>query len=123
MCFLNGGYHAEEGLKQAKGNLQDSDLTAMYRLMVLTREFEMRLVKIHSEKGLVENPHLCVGEEAIGVGSCYGLRKDDYVFPSLRGRSVFLTRGVSPSVLMAGAYAKATGPSKGKYGAHHMGYL
>ena len=106
-----------------KGNLKNSDLIAMYRLMVLTREFEMRMAKIHSQKGLVENPHLCVGEEAIGVGSGYGLRKDDYVVPSLRGRSVFLTRGVSPSVLMAGAYAKATGPAKGKYPPHHMGDL
>ena len=93
----------KEPEKKSKSHLKDSDLIAMYRLMVLTREFEMRMVKIHSEKGLLENPHLCVGEEAIGVGSCYGLREDDYVFPSLRGRSVFLTRGVSPSVLMAGA--------------------
>ena len=109
--------------KKSESHLKDPDLIAMYRLMVLTREFEMRMVKIHSEKGLLENPHLCVGEEAIGVGSCYGLRKDDYVFPSLRGRSVFLTRGVSPSVLMAAVHGKATGPSKGKWTAHHMGDL
>jgi len=109
--------------KKSKNGLTHADLIAMYRLMALTREHEMRMIKIHSQKGLVENPHQCIGEEAIGVGSCYGLRKDDFVTPSLRGRAVFLTRGVSPSVLMAGAYGKATGPSKGKYSPHHMGDL
>ena len=109
--------------KKSKNDLKASDLIAMYRLMALTREYELRMIKIHSQKGLVENPHLCIGEEAIGVGSCFSLRKNDFVIPSLRGRSVFLTKGVSPSVLMAGAYGKATGPSKGKYPPHHMGDL
>jgi TPP-dependent pyruvate/acetoin dehydrogenase alpha subunit len=120
-----GGKHvARKGVeKKLKTDLTDSDLVAMYRLITLTREFEMRMIKIHSQKGLVENPHLCIGEEAIGVGSCFGLRKDDFVIPSLRGRSVFISKGVSPSILMAGAYGKATGPSKGKYPPHHMGDL
>lgn len=113
----------KDSRKKNKGDLTDADLISMYRLMVLTREFEMRVAQIYSQKGLSELPHSCVGEEAIGVGSCYGLRKGDYVLPSLRGRSVFLTKGVSPSVLMAGIYGKATGPSKGKWTAHHMGDL
>ena len=103
--------------------LTDSDLIAMYRLLILTREFEIRVAQIYSQKGLPELPHSCMGEEAIGVGSCYGLRGDDYVLPSLRGRSVFLTKGISPSVLMAGVFGKATGPSRGKWTAHHMGDL
>ncbi len=106
-----------------EGGLKKSDLIAIYRLMVLTREFEMKVARIYSQKGLCELPHLCVGEEAIGVGSCYALRRDDFVLPSLRGRSVFLTKGVPPSALMAGAYGKATDPSKGKYCSHHMGDL
>lgn len=91
--------------------------------MVLTREFELRAAKIYAQKGLPETPHTCVGQEAVGVGSCYGLRKDDFVLPSLRGRSVMLAKGADPSVVMAGVYAKATGPSAGKITAHHMGDL
>ena len=104
-------------------DLKDSDLIAIHRLMVLTREFEMRVCDIYYRSGTVELPHLCIGEEAVGVGSCYGLKRNDYVLPSLRGRSVFLTKGVSPSVLMAGVYGKATGPSRGKWPSHHMGDL
>jgi TPP-dependent pyruvate/acetoin dehydrogenase alpha subunit len=102
-------------------NIRNEDLIALYRGMVLTREFEMTTVKIQAQKGLPENPHTCVGQEAIGVGACYGLRKDDFVLPSLRGRSVVLAKGADPAVVMAGAYAKATGPSRGKITAHHMG--
>ena len=109
--------------KKRKSGLTDGDLTSMYRLMLLTREFEMRLAKLNLQKGLPENPHLCVGEEAVGVGSCYGLRKDDFVLPTLRGRSIFLTKGVPSSILMAAVFGKATGPSKGKYTSHHMGNL
>ena len=111
----------KESKEKSEGDLKDADLISMYRFMVLTREFEMRVIQIYSQKGLPELPHSCIGEEAIGVGSCYGLRKDDYVLPSLRGRSIFLTKGVSSSILMAGVYGKATGPSKGKWTAHHMG--
>jgi TPP-dependent pyruvate/acetoin dehydrogenase alpha subunit len=109
--------------KTSKTGLTDSDLISIYRLMVLTREFETKIMQIYSQQGIPELPHLCIGEEAVGVGSCYGLRVDDYVLPTLRGRSIFLAKGVSPSILMAGVYGKATGPSKGKWTAHHMGDL
>jgi TPP-dependent pyruvate/acetoin dehydrogenase alpha subunit len=109
--------------KKGGSGLSHGDLISMYRLMVLTRGFEMRLAKLHLQTGLPENPHLCVGEEAVGVGSCYGLREDDFVLPTLRGRSIFLTKGVPSSNLMAAVYGKATGPSKGKYTSHHMGDL
>jgi acetoin:2,6-dichlorophenolindophenol oxidoreductase subunit alpha len=104
-------------------DLSSSDLLNLYRLMALTREFEMRIAKIATQRSIVETPHLCVGEEAIGVGACYGLRTDDFVLPTLRGRSVFLTKGVSPAHLMAGVFGKATGPARGKWTSHHMGDL
>ncbi len=115
----------EPDLKKKQGDdFKNSDLIAMYRLLVLTREFEMRVAKIYTQTGLSgELPHLCVGEEAVGVGSVYALRKDDFVCPSLRGRSVILAKGASPSVVMAGTFGKATGQSKGKYSGHHMGDL
>lgn len=104
-------------------DLPGSDLLNLYRLMALTREFEMRVAKIAYQQSIVETPHLCVGQEAIGVGACYGLRPDDFVLPSLRGRSVMLTKGVPASFLMAGVFGKATGPARGKWTSHHMGDL
>jgi TPP-dependent pyruvate/acetoin dehydrogenase alpha subunit len=82
--------------KKLEPDLAASDLLALYRFMVLTREFEMRVAKIALQQSIVETPHLCVGQEAVGVGATYGLRPNDFVLPTLRGRSVLLTKGVSP---------------------------
>jgi pyruvate dehydrogenase E1 component alpha subunit len=109
--------------KEENVDIRKEDLIAMYRWMFFVREFEMATVRVYAQKGLPETPHTCVGQEAVGVGTCYGLRRDDFVLPSLRGRSVVLTKGADPSVVMAGSYAKATGPSGGKITAHHMGDL
>jgi TPP-dependent pyruvate/acetoin dehydrogenase alpha subunit len=104
-------------------DLPVSDQLNLYRLMALTRAFEMRIIKISTQKSIVETPHLCIGEEAIGVGACYGLRRDDFVLPTLRGRSVFITKGIPTAHLMAGVFGKATGPARGKWTSHHMGDL
>jgi TPP-dependent pyruvate/acetoin dehydrogenase alpha subunit len=113
----------DKAARNSRPELPASDLLSLYQLMVLTREFEMRVAKIALQQSIVETPHLCVGQEAVGVGATYGLRKDDFVLPTLRGRSVLLTKGVPPSTLMAGVFGKATGPSRGKWTAHHMGDL
>ena len=109
--------------KLKEERVADSDLMSMYKYMSLTQEFESALLRIFKQKGLPEVLHLCTGQEAIGVGACYAMRKNDVVVPSLRARSVFLTLGVAPSILMAGVLGKKDGPSKGKFSAHHMGDL
>jgi TPP-dependent pyruvate/acetoin dehydrogenase alpha subunit len=101
--------------------LTNQDLIQMYRWMVLTRVFEDRVCNGWGKSGILELPHGSQGQEAIAVGSCFGLREGDQALPSLRGRGVFLVRGVSPRVQMAGIYGKATGPTRSKATAHHMG--
>jgi len=101
--------------------LTNQDLIQMYRTMLLTRTFEDVACGAWGKSDIVEVPHGSQGQEAIAVGTCYGLRQHDLVLPSLRGRGVFFARGVSARVQMAGLYAKVTGPARGKTAAHHMG--
>jgi len=112
-----------ETIAEAMKELERKKLLSIHRMMQLTRSFEMKVAKLNIQKGVPETPHLCIGQEAVGVGSCYAIRNDDYVLPSLRGRSVFLAKGIEPKVLMAGVLGKITGPAKGKWPAHHMGDL
>ena len=98
-----------------------SDLMQMYRWMVLTRAFEERVEQLWLDGRLLESPHGSQGQEAIGVGACYGLRPTDLVMPSLRSRAAFFVRGVPVRTLLAGMYGKATGPARGKAVPHHMG--
>ncbi len=92
----------------------------MYRWLILTRAYEDRAQKLWSTGVVVESLHGSQGQEAIGVGACYGLRPDDVVMPSLRTRSAYFVRGVSPRRFLAGMLGKATGAANGKATAHHM---
>jgi pyruvate dehydrogenase E1 component alpha subunit len=55
------------------------------------------------------------------VGTCYGLRREDYICPLHRDLGTFLMKGVEPKVMMAQMYAKTTGLSKGRDSALHSG--
>ncbi|MHB0869428.1 MAG: thiamine pyrophosphate-dependent dehydrogenase E1 component subunit alpha [Chloroflexota bacterium] len=101
--------------------LNDDDLIKLYRWMVLTRTFDQRVCDLQFQRGIPELQHASIGQEAIGVGACYGLRPDDVVLPSLRTRAAFLVKGISPERQMAALYGKATGAGRGKETSHHMG--
>lgn len=99
------------------------DLIELYRYMFLSRCFDEKLVELYKapdQGGVIELPHTYIGQEAVGVGACYQLRRNDYVLPSLRTRPALLMR-VSAKELMSGIFGKATGPAKAKVTTHHMG--
>jgi TPP-dependent pyruvate/acetoin dehydrogenase alpha subunit len=100
--------------------LEPKDLLEMYRLLILTREFEDRLCGLWGHGGVVELPHGSQGQEAIAIGACYGLRPHDQVMPSLRTRGAFIVKGVPTKVQMAGIFGKVSGPARGKSTTHHM---
>jgi len=100
--------------------LEARDLLEMYRLLILTREFEDRLCGLWGRGGVVELPHGSQGQEAIAIGACYGLRVQDQVLPSLRTRGAFIVKGVPTTLQMAGIFGKVGGPARGKSTTHHM---
>lgn len=102
--------------------LTDEDLREMYRLMVLCRRFEERAVQWWREGRVAEGLLPGVGQEAVGVGSCYGLRGGDYVLPSLRTRAAFFVRGVPLREQVAAMCGKGTAAYRGKTTSHHAGY-
>ena len=78
-----------------------SDLTAeMYRLMVLSREFDRRMLALQRQGRIGTYPML-EGQEAVQVGSALALDRGDYVFPSYREHGVQLARGLPIDVVMA----------------------
>ena len=104
-------------------SLANDDLVQMYRWMVLTRTFELTVNDLFRQRGVPEIQHSSVGEEAIGVGACYGLRRQDVIIPSLRCRAAFLVKGVPPKVIMAAMFGKDTLQCGGKNTSHHLGDL
>lgn len=99
------------------------DLLNMYRWMVLTRRFEEKICELWVERNAPERQHASIGQEAIGVGVCYGLRSDDFILPSLRTRAAFLVKGISMGTILAAFLGKTTPQTGGKQTSHHLGDL
>jgi len=55
------------------------ELIEIYKKMCLIRNFENTLNELYMSGRLVGDLHLYVGEEAVAVGVCASLRKDDYI--------------------------------------------
>lgn len=100
--------------------LTDEERRQILRQLVLTRQFEERVLEEYEDDGIPELPHLSIGQEAVGVGGCYPLAEDDWVAPSLRTRAVMLMR-VPLKTVVAGMYGTKSGPSEGRTTQHHMG--
>jgi len=102
-------------------NLSKEKLLKMYYYMVLTRRFEETMADLYHKGKVDELLHRSLGQEAIGVGATFCLRKDDFILPSLRTRAAFFTKGVDLNTMMAGLYRKRNSPSKGRESTHHAG--
>ena len=96
------------------------ELLRLYRTMLLIRRCEEQLAQSH-QRGLVHGAcHTYVGQEAIAVGVCAHLRRDDVVFSTHRGHGHALAKGVPPLQLIAELFGRATGCSRGRGGSMHL---
>jgi acetoin:2,6-dichlorophenolindophenol oxidoreductase subunit alpha len=64
--------------------------------------------------------HLYSGEEAIAVGICEALRKEDYVTSTHRGHGHCLAKGATPNLMFAELLGKEAGYCHGKGGSMHI---
>jgi len=101
--------------------LRAGELLDMYYYLVLSRTFEERVSTLYKQGRVKAGVFSGIGQEAICVGTCYGLEDEDFVAPAHRDLGVFLVKGVSPRAIMAQLYGRATGLSGGKDSALHAG--
>jgi pyruvate dehydrogenase E1 component alpha subunit len=64
--------------------------------------------------------HLCIGQEAVAVGVCANLDKDDYISSNHRGHGHYLAKGGDLKSMIAELYCRKTGCSKGHGGSMHL---
>lgn len=88
--------------------------------MLRIRRFEEEISKRYMPELEMRCPvHLANGQEAIAVGVCAHLKKDDWVFPTHRNHHWFLAKGGNMKALAAEMYGKSTGCSGGMGGSMH----
>src|SRR6187397_173988 len=108
-------------IKRTKFKLNSDELMEMFYWLKLIRAFDERLSMLVKQAKVRSGVYTGIGQEAIIVGTCFGLRKDDYICPLHRDLGAFLMKGVEPRVMMAQMFGKATGLSKGRDSALHSG--
>src|SRR5246127_875926 len=92
----------------------------MYRRMLAIRLFEERVNDLYTRALMPGLAHLYIGEEAVAVGVCEALRKDDYITSTHRGHGHCLAKGASPDRMFAELLGKEVGYCKGKGGSMHI---
>ena len=64
--------------------------------------------------------HLYIGEEAVAVGVCSALRRDDYITSTHRGHGHCLAKGADVGLMFAELLGKEAGYCRGKGGSMHI---
>ena len=101
-------------------NLTNEKLIEMYRKMLQIRYFEEKVFELYGQNVVPGTIHLYAGEEAVAVGVCSTLRKDDYITSTHRGHGHCIAKGAQLKRIMAEILGKKTGYCKGKGGSMHI---
>lgn len=100
--------------------LSSDRLLDAYRQMHIIRKFEETIRSLYQAGKIRGSFHPCIGQEAVAVGCCWPLNRDDFISCTYRGHGQALAKGLSPRAAMAEMLGKATGCSKGKGGSMHF---
>jgi len=105
--------------------LDTATKVGLFKGLLLARVFEEKKTELADEIAKTDiKPTSCIGQEAIPVGFCYGLNKDDYILPSIRSAwAADITKGLSLKLIAAEMYGKAGGISNGREISALMTYL
>jgi pyruvate dehydrogenase E1 component alpha subunit len=104
----------------ANAGIKATQWLRMYRQMVSIRLFEEQVNELYTRALMPGLAHLYIGEEAVAVGICEALRRDDYITSTHRGHGHCLAKGASPDRMFAELLGKEAGYCKGKGGSMHI---
>ncbi len=91
-----------------------------YEQMLKIRLFEEQVNQLYLTAKMPGLAHLYAGEEAIAVGVCETLRKNDYITSTHRGHGHCLAKGAAVDRMFAELLGKSSGYCRGKGGSMHI---
>jgi acetoin:2,6-dichlorophenolindophenol oxidoreductase subunit alpha len=106
--------------RQAEIQTPALDHLALFERMLLVRRAEERLSRACQEGQLPGVVHLYIGQEAVAVGACSALEKQDWITSTHRGHGHFLAKGGELKAMYAEIWGKATGICRGMGGSMHV---
>jgi pyruvate dehydrogenase E1 component alpha subunit len=92
----------------------------VYEQMLKIREFEEKVNELYMKALMPGLAHLYSGQEAVAVGVCEALRRDDYITSTHRGHGHCLAKGASVDRMFSELLGKEAGYCRGKGGSMHI---
>lgn len=91
-----------------------------YEQMAKIREFEENANQLYLKALMPGLTHLYSGQEAVAVGVCEALRRDDFITSTHRGHGHCIAKGASVDLMFAELLGKEAGYCRGKGGSMHI---
>src|ERR1700722_1221329 len=92
----------------------------MYGALWRIRFFEGHVQRLAGAGEIPGFPHLSPGQEAVAVGVCTQLKRDDVIFTSHRGHGHVLAKGSDLEATFAEILGRQTGLCRGRGGSMHL---
>ncbi len=96
------------------------NLLRAYEKMLLIRIAEQELVNLYLREKIMSFVHFYVGQEAVAVGVCDALKKEDRVLGNHRSHGHYLAKGGNLTKMVSELLGRKTGLARGKGGSMHM---
>jgi acetoin:2,6-dichlorophenolindophenol oxidoreductase subunit alpha len=106
--------------KKQSNVAHDERWVHFYRQMLKIRLFEEEVNQLYLSAKMPGLAHLYIGEEAVAVGVCEALRRDDYITSTHRGHGHCLAKGAAVDKMFAELLGKVAGYCRGKGGSMHI---
>lgn len=101
-------------------NLNVERLLRRFGEMCRIREFEKAAIRAADEKLVLGAIHPSIGQEAVAVGVCGNLNRDDIILSTHRGHGHTMAKGADPLAMMRELFGRTGGTSNGKGGSMHI---
>jgi TPP-dependent pyruvate/acetoin dehydrogenase alpha subunit len=101
-------------------DLSREKLQELYYQMLRIRKVELRIESLYHLDEMKTPIHLCIGQEAVAVGVCANLEREDYVSSNHRGHGHYLAKGGDLNGMIAELHCRDSGCSRGRGGSMHL---
>jgi len=93
---------------------------SLLRDMIRIRRVEETLAELYPAGEMRTPTHFSIGQEAVAVGVCGALRRDDVVYSGHRCHAHYLAKGGDLHGMVAELYGRETGCARGRGGSVHL---
>ena len=100
--------------------LPQTQVRDLLRRMMRIRCAEETLADLYAEQQMRTPTHFSIGQEAVAVGVCAALDRDDVIYSGHRCHAHYLAKGGSLLAMVGELYGKEIGAARGRGGSVHL---